>query len=1057
MPALLRAALLPGLIGLLLVPHVAAQEVVRQFELDRITTADGLPQGMVQDILQDRQGYLWCTTKDGLARSDGYAFTIFKHDANDSTSIAGDHTNLLYEDEEGFIWVAVFGVGLDRYDPRKGIFEHVRIGPDMPRTAYDALTRIEEAPDGSIWCVSSYRDLSVVVVDQKGGLTLRPATAVHPQAGLPPGISTFTFSKELLWAVTDDRLAAIPLRATDPRTIADRVLPRPTFSAVGELEPHHLLPRKEVGEIVLGLPGHFLRIATATGEVLDSLPVPAIPRLMEMQLVDDAGRLWYRCDDGVVRGLDLGTGALEHFTFTADEQDVYARMQTVFFSCQDRQGNIWGGTKGFGMLKLGRNSTRFSTRPADPIVGYYVDQYEVLGYRQFAMTRHRLGLLHYPSRREPERTGFGTPAGERNWEGAATDTQGRTWGLITRGDLEPRYLYYIDAVGTVRRATDIDLKETPNRVLHGRGDEIWVTTATGDGPTNVRNGLLRIDTRRMVVTGRYQFPVDFLLSKYWPISQWSIAPDGVIWMATIEGLLALDPGTGKWRVFQHDPRDPISLPHDLLFCLCPDPQQPQRFLWLGTEGKGMARFDMENGRCERYTTRQGLPNDVVYSILPDADGRLWVATNNGLCRFDPASGAVRTFTQADGIAGNEFNRYGAVPMPDGSLFFDGMDGGTRFMPGDLKEDDVAAPTVLTGVRLAARDVPMHALRDSAHATSYALTVPHDEPLITIRFALMDHTAPRHNTFRYRLEGYTEGWIDSGTRYEATFTNLDPGSYTFVVEGSNSAGLRDGKGASLLLIVTPPWWGTWWARTAGTLLILALIYIAHRLRLRQQLRVVRLRERIARDLHDEIGSTLSSVALYGAVAKKKIAAISPESGRLLERISEGTTHAMESMNDIVWTVNASKDSVADMAQRMQSYATQMCEARGVTLDFHVDAALLDGKLDMDKRKNIYLLFKEAVNNAMKYAECTSITVRITGVVDGFMLTVSDDGRGFVPYADTGNGLGGNGLDNMRKRAADAGGTCTITSQPGRGTTVTFLSKDSARSAAISLDTMRSRGA
>ncbi|HMQ77877.1 MAG TPA: two-component regulator propeller domain-containing protein [Flavobacteriales bacterium] len=1046
MLALLRPAFLPWLIGLLIVPRAAAQEVVRQFALDRITTADGLPQGMVQDILQDRQGYLWCTTKDGLARSDGYAFTIFKHDANDSTSIAGDHTNLLYEDEQGFIWVAVFGVGLDRYDPRKGVFEHVRMGPDVPRTAYDALTHIEEAPDGNIWCVSGYRDLCVVVVDRQDPLTLRPAAAIHPRAGLPVGISTFTFSKDLLWAVTDDRLLAIPLQATEPRTIPDRALPRPTLSAVGELEPHQLLHREQEGELVLGLPGHFLRIATATGEVLDSLPVPALPRLMEMQLVDEADRLWYRCDDGVVRGLDLGTGALEHFTFTADEQDVYAHMQTVFFSCKDRQGNIWGGTKGFGMLKLGRNSTRFSTRPADPIVGYYVDQYEVLGCRQFAMTRHRLGLLPYPSPHEPERNGFGTPAGERNWEGAATDSQGRTWGLLTRGDLEPRYLCYIDAAGTKYRATGIDLKETPNRVLHGRGDEIWVTTATDGGPSNVRNGLLRIDTRRMAVTGRYQFPVDFLLSKYWPISQWSIAPDGVIWMATIEGLLALDPGTGNWRVFQHDPRDPTSIPHDLLFSLCPDPEQPERFLWLGTEGKGMVRFDKESGQCERYTTRQGLPNNVVYSILPGADGRLWVATNNGLCRFDPASGAVRTFTQADGIAGNEFNRYGAVPMLDGSLFFDGMDGGTRFMPGDLKEDDVAAPTVLTGVRLASRDLPMHALWDSAHASSYTLTVPYDEPLVTIRFALMDHTAPQRNRFRYRLEGYTEGWIDSGTRYEATFTNLDPGSYTFVVEGSNSAGLRDGKGASLLLIVTPPWWGTWLARGAALVLILALLYTAHRLRLQQQLRVVRLREHIARDLHDEIGSTLSSVALYGAVAKKKIAAISPESGRLLERISEGTTSAMESMNDIVWTVNAAKDSMADMAERMQSYATQICEARGVALDFDVDAALLAGRMDMGQRKNIYLLYKEAVNNAVKYAECTTITVRITTVDKGFRLMVTDDGRGFDPHAMLGNGLGGNGLDNMRKRAADAGGVCTITSLPGEGTTVAFLSRDLVRTGA-----------
>ena len=201
----------------------------------------------------------------------------------------------------------------------------------------------------------------------------------------------------------------------------------------------------------------------------------------------------------------------------------------------------------------------------------------------------------------------------------------------------------------------------------------------------------------------------------------------------------------------------------------------------------------------------------------------------------------------------------------------------------------------------------------------------------------------------------------------------------------------------------------------------------------------MREHIARDLHDEIGSTLSSVALYGAVARKKLTNIGPEGGRLLERISEGTTSAMESINDIVWTVNASKDSLADLAERMRSHATPLCEARGVTLDLEVDEALLGDRLDMGQRKNLYLIFKEAVNNAIKYAECSRITVHLTGTGDRLTMTIADDGRGFDPEAAGGPGTGGNGLGNMRERGAEAGGECTISSRMGHGTTVTFRTK------------------
>ena len=247
-----------------------------------------------------------------------------------------------------------------------------------------------------------------------------------------------------------------------------------------------------------------------------------------------------------------------------------------------------------------------------------------------------------------------------------------------------------------------------------------------------------------------------------------------------------------------------------------------------------------------------------------------------------------------------------------------------------------------------------------------------------------------------------------------------------------------------LIITPPWWGTWWFRIIAALLITGGVVAFYRYRLAQAVKVVRVRERIARDLHDEIGSTLSSVSLFSSVAQKKAAGKAPEASELLGRITDSTTQVLEAMNDIVWAVNADNDDMASVIKRMHAFAVNVTEARGCKLHLHADEDLKSWRLGMTQRKNLYLIFKEAVNNAMKYSGCANLRVELVRERSAIVLRVSDDGRGFDTTATNGNvgscspaysgAAGGNGLGNMRNRAAEIPGTFTITSAPGQGTTV-----------------------
>jgi ligand-binding sensor domain-containing protein/anti-sigma regulatory factor (Ser/Thr protein kinase) len=1005
--------------------------VFRDLRLTRITTDDGLPQGMVQDILQDQQGYLWFTTKDGLARSDGYDFTIFKHDQDDTTSIGGDHTNILYQDSKGYVWIGVFGVGVDRFDPSRGIFEHVLV-QDLERTAYNEILRIREGPQGHIWFNSDAGDLLVVRSDDPAGkLALRPAHQVFPDRTLPRTINSFAFDQAgALWAVQADTLFQYGSQGMRRWQLSKRVA-----ANYGDLEPHLLLYRRSKDEMILSLPGMFVRFNASAGIVLDTLPISNAYRVLDLQLIDDAGRLWYRNDDEIIRRIDLDQGTVEQLRLMTGEKDVYNEMETVFFSCQDNSGNVWGGTRGYGVLKLSSNSAKLQSRRAEQMTGYYMDHYTINGHSQFAMTRHQLKPDPGPAPGTMKRHGFGTPAGKKSWLGAITDPQGRTWGILADGERSAPLLGYVDPAGELRTTNVLSSLDIPNRVLHGQGTEIWVLTSLGRGSWNKPEALVRIDTDALQVTGRYELPVPFHLSKYWPISQWSVAPDGTVWMATIEGLLSLDPHTAAWRVFRHDAADTTSLPANLLFSLCPDPKDPANFLWVGTESKGMAQLDKRTGKFKRVSSRDGLPNDVIYGILSDAQGLLWISTNTGLCRYDPASGTARTYTKADGIAGNEFNRYGSLILPDGRFFFDGMDGGTAFDPAALSYEGATSPTLITGVRLATRSVAMHELERGNADPVPSITIPYNEPLVTFRFAVMDHTAPERNTFRYQLIGYTNGWIDGAARNEATFTNLDPGTYMFEVQGTNHAGLSDPVHASIRLTVTSPWWGTWWFRTIMALAFFGAVYAIYRIRLQQHLRVIAVREGIARDLHDEIGSTLSSVALYGAVARKRIKDLAPADRTVLERISDGASAAIGSMNDIVWAVSTEKNASEHVTQRMQRFASDICDAKGIELEFELGPAMASMDFDLTQRKNLYLIFKEAVHNAVKYAACSRIEVKLWKEGEVVIMTVSDNGNGFE-LDGTADGMGGNGIHNMHARANELQAELSIGSGAGKGTVVTL---------------------
>ncbi|HRH59969.1 MAG TPA: triple tyrosine motif-containing protein, partial [Chitinophagaceae bacterium] len=511
----------------------------------------------------------------------------------------------------------------------------------------------------------------------------------------------------------------------------------------------------------------------------------------------------------------------------------------------------------------------------------------------------------------------------------------------------------------------------------------------------------------------------------------------VFWLAAANGLYRFNPSKNEWRHWQHKDDDSSSISADWIYSVCPDPAEPQHYLWLGTNGNGFDKFDMlKEKTVEHYSIADGLPNNVVYGILPDKAGNLWMSTNKGLSCFTPATKEFRNFSAEDGLLGDEFNHFDYMKLKNGDLLFGGVDGFTTFNPAAILQKQKQAPIVFTGLSISNK--PVEWKKDSTIITSpigYAqtITLHPGQNMFTISFASLEFRSNKKKFYKYKLDGFDEDWTTPTNKNEATYTNLSPGTYIFHVTGTNSDGVWNEKGISITVLVLPAWYQTYWFMAAVIILVAAGLYMLYRYRLQQVLKMVKLRNRIASDLHDEIGSTLSSISLYGAAAKKMVTG-NEAANSILSKINVNTTAMMEAMSDIVWAINTRNDGLDNLANRMRNFAVQISEAKNIELHFTENEDLPAMPLDMVARKNMYLIFKEAVNNAVKYSGCKNLWISFLSEPNILKLTIKDDGKGFAKQEISAQVSGGNGMINMKNRAQEIRGELFIHSEDGKGTEV-----------------------
>ncbi|MES2775050.1 MAG: two-component regulator propeller domain-containing protein [Bacteroidota bacterium] len=953
---------------------IAQSNHLENIPFQGLTINDGLSQGMVNKIIQDRHGFMWFASKDGLNRYDGYHFKVYRHDPEVPSTLADSHVQSLLEDSRGRIWAGTSFGNLDLFEDASGSFEHIMLEEDSAAgTAIGAIQQLTEDKEGNLWALSNKRVYVLMMQKNNAGkgkpwqvkkIDLPKPRPDHKLFVSKAGtIYLFNYSDTTVYTWGGDRGWQ---RWNAASSFLSNTIKKNALVVYDLLED--------------SIPGRLYMISSNGIVQLDddkppklilALNLPGITR----SFLDKSGNIWFTHE----RQLAIYNLASGKLSFVGSGNvDMQYHLTLIQSTYVDRSGLIWMGTGGYGIITLNPWIRRF----------HHFDNTSIFNFKERAdgqvMVNNGCGCYK---------------------------------------TLDRNAVAYLDS------------NAFPNaKVIYENFNDYSIPTFTDSLHrrwfADEKRVLCYNEATKEAIT--YPIPLEHISNNYGlSLALLGTGPD-LVWLGGSEGLLCLNVATKTWKLYRNNPADKTSLSFNVIFSLCADPAEPLRYLWIGTNGGGLNRLEISTGKFKRYTTSEGLPNNVVYGVLRDDDKRLWMSTNKGLACFDPATETFKNYEDKDGLQSNEFNHDAYLRASDGTLFFGGVNGYNYFNPREIISNPVIPQIALTDLKIRNESIqpnPGQSPLSTAIYLSDKIVLPYNDNMISFEFSALDFAAPLKNMFQYKLEGFDKDWVNSGNIHSATYTNLDPGTYTFRVKGSNKDGVWNHEGTSIVLTILPPWYMTWWFRILVAFLILSAGYALYKYRLNKALELMAVRNRIASDLHDEIGSNLSNISIFSNVARQQNIP-DPRHMGMLEKISEYSQISMDAMNDIVWMINARNDRFENIMVRMRTLASEIFEAKNYQLHIRFDERLNDVKLNMDKKKNFYLIFKEAVNNVAKYADGTDVWIELTLINNKLKLLIKDNGKGFDPL----QAKHGNGLVNMKSRAALLKGMLDIYSSTATGTTI-----------------------
>jgi ligand-binding sensor domain-containing protein/signal transduction histidine kinase len=985
-----------------------------EFLIQRWDTASGLPHNTVRAIAQTPDGYLWLGTENGLARFDGVRFENFVRE--DTPALPNPNVEFLQVDARGRLWVGAKS-HLAFWDGRR------LTEPELPLAGGDQvdhllLSRSNEVVFGTAqgcvlrgrisaagnyqWTSSRPAGMSQFAVDARGEIWQLPVGGKlrrlrDTQAEIVP----VEKSAGKIILLVADAAGRIWLGAEHELLVQDggefRAVPLPPGQT--EFSITELFSTSDGGLGVVAN-GRLWQLKNGAWRLNpDAWPghKPPLPKLLD----DREGDAWFsHFGGGLVR---LGRDGR---VLAVSERDGLPvdRVRSLF---QDHEGNLWLGIDRGGLIRL--RAKQFQVLDtgdglSDPVV---LGICEDADGAMWAAT-YGGGLNRWADGKFTE-FNFGPDGSPGYLFTVFPDRENRLWvGTRDSG-------VFIREAGEFRQLISTNLIPLPVRaIFQDRAGTIWL--GSGAGVFRWRDGQLE------------KFSADTELAQA-DVRGFAEDAEGALWICTHgNGLHRFE--AGAHTAFH----SADGLPNEFVRSLFADRDGA---VWVGMYGGGLLRW--KNGKLAQAAPRKDLPDDVICHFEDDGAGQFWISTHHGLFRVAKselnafADGRQKNvscivYGKADGLPAVEFSG-GVQPSGwrarDGQLWFATDNGLISLQPAAVTVNPlpppVAVESLLVDGELFASSLDQG---KTIHDLRQTLRIPAGRTQFEFRFTGLSYTAPDNVRFQYRLDGLQKDWQDAGRNRFVTYNYLPPGEYQFRVRAANNDGVWNETGATVAFDLLPHFWQRWWFSALVAVLIFGAAWGAYYLRMARLRELERLRLRIARDLHDDVGANLASMALIAEAMEKQPAFGDPAD---LRRIA---LHTIDALRDIVWFIDPARDTLGDLVSRMRDTAPLLLTA--LKYDFEAIVPNPDLNLPPAFRRNVFPIFKEALHNAASHARANRVNIALDCRDGALRLQVKDDGQGF----DERKIIPGNGLRNLRRRAGELHGSVKIQSAPGQGTTVEF---------------------
>lgn len=996
--------------------RVMSQVTMFQSDLvfENLGIKEGISHPVVNCVFRDSRGFLWIATEDGLDKYDGISFTVYKHNALNENSLADNQVFGITEDNEKNLWIGT-QTGLSVFNLVSERFTNYYADPKNPhslKTHFKLRTFVDRS--GTVWLTAIPKFLGRFNKERKN----------FDYYELPDdqmSISMLQKEDGKYLVTSSSALYSFDVLEGFKKLInLDTLVQRPYGCTFMHEDANHM--------IWIGSWGGGVAYYNPQTQQIKNLLYEPKPLVFGMSNIfrdisetresNNQITIWLASSYGLIRvpiiNKQYPTEISTQPRYAHDDRMPYGIIGGGITSVVNMGGNrmVIGSTTGISIInpEAQKISSAISRYPGTAIQLYY----DASRKKIWRCNWYGPGVLLYDINTMMSDLLAPIPSANRQVTSVSAVAK------------EDENNYWIGTMGGLYRYNFATKKYTP--FLNDPKDS---NTINSD-----RIYCLLKDSKKRLWIGTYGKGVNLLLpgsNKFQhfindPSNEhsmaanlvWTIFEDsrGNIWIGTDAGLVKYNESGNDFITYKSMRNNKSTLLLDQVTALAEDGNGN---LWVGST-KGVSKLVHRTGRFVQYTTADGLFNANITGLTKDSLGNIWLSTSNGLSCFDINKEKFFNYSAKEGIL--EPQGLSTLTTAGTNVLVAFGNNIMSFDPRDLIPDDKTPVVFINNFSVFDKKISFSNFIDSIGV----INLGYEQNFFSFDFISPDIIKGRSIQYAYMLEGADKDWV-MGDRRQANYTNIDGGKYIFKVKARYSGG-QWGTPTIVQVIITPPFWETWWFMTLMAMVCALIGYAVHYLVMSKLIAMERIRNKIARDLHDDVGSTLSTINILSQMAKSKAIKDPNRTLEFVSQIGESSQKMMEAMDDIVWSVKPENDSMQKILARMREFAANVLEAKNIQYNFTTGEGVEDMKLGLQERKDFYLIFKEAVNNLAKYSGCGQVSIILELKNHKLDMTISDDGIGF----DSSAYGAGNGLFNMKKRAEAMNGVFSIQSSPGKGTVV-----------------------